>query len=272
MMTRQHYTGITRSPDEVRVLQDAFFRKAGPVARLMAELFETMPHIAFVLKDAQGHIVHTNRYNAQVSGWQSPADMIGYTSYELYPPDQAAVYGGRDREVLETGVPIVERIYGFVADRSTALNCVTVRPVTDARGRRIGTATVYWRAEGKLGTANWYEPVRQAIVYLDGHFAEHVSVEFLAGLSGYSVAQFRRLFRELTQMTPSAYIMKTRINAARTLLATTNKRITEIAQQTGCYDHAHFIRYFRSATGVTPAAYRRRMRKQARGAYHTTIL
>ena len=107
MMTRQHYTGITRSPDEVRVLQDAFFRKAGPVARLMAELFETMPHIAFVLKDAQGHIVHTNRYNAQVSGWQSPADMIGYTSYELYPPDQAAVYGGRDHEVLETGVPIV---------------------------------------------------------------------------------------------------------------------------------------------------------------------
>ena len=86
------------------------------------------------------------------------------------------------------------------------------------------------------------------------------------------MAQFRRLFRELTQMTPSAYIMKTRINAARTLLATTNKRITEIAQQTGFYDHAHFIRYFRSATGVTPAAYRRRMRKQARGAYHTTIL
>lgn len=261
MKNKMRYAGKTRSPDEIKALRDAFFRKAGPVARLMTDLFETMPNIAFVLKDARGRIVYTNRYNAHVSGWQSPADQIGYTSYELYPPDQAAVYGGRDREVFESGVPIVERIYGFVADRSTALNCVTVRPVTDARGRRIGTATVYWRAERKLGTANWYDPVRKAIVYLNEHFAEKVYVEQLAKLSGYSEAQFRRLFLELTQMTPSAYVMKTRINAAKTLLSTTNRLITNIALQTGFYDHAHFIRNFRSATGVTPAAYRRRLRK-----------
>jgi len=201
--------------------------------------------------------MHTNAFNAQISGWRTPDEMIGYTSEELYPPDQAAVYAGRDREVMETGVPIVERIYGFVADRSTALNCVTVRPIEDAHGKRIGTATVYWRAERKLAAAPWYGPIKSALVYLNDHYAERMSVERLAAMAHYSPSQFRRLFRELTQMTPSDYVTGIRVNAAKTLLATTSRSITDIAQSVGFYDHAHFIRNFRAATGCTPAVFRR---------------
>jgi len=257
MEKKRRYTSASRSAAEIKRLQYDFFRKAGPTARLMTELFETMPNIAFTLKDAKGRIVYTNRYNAHISGWQSPADQIGYTSEELYPPDQAAVYGGRDREVMETGEPIVERVYGFVADRSTALNCVTVRPVMDSRDKRIGTATIYWRAERKLAAANRYDPIRKAIVYLNEHFAENISVERLAAISNYSPAQFRRLFRSLTQMSPSEYVTIVRVNAAKTLLSTTDNLITDIAHETGFYDHAHFIRVFRNATGQTPAAYRK---------------
>ena len=261
MQNKSRYTSKVRSPEEIKRLRNDFFRKAGPAAKLMVELFETMPNIAFVIKDARGRIVHTNQYNARISGWSSPADQIGYTSEELYPPDLAAVYGGRDREVMETGVPIVERVYGFVADRSTALNCVTVRPVVDAHGKRIGTATVYWRAERKLKTANWYDPIRKAVVYLNEHYNENVPVERLAKLANYSEVQFRRLFRELTQMSPSEYVLHVRLNAAKTLLATTDRLITDVAHETGFYDHAHFIRAFRAATGQTPAAYRRQLLK-----------
>lgn len=96
MAKKKRYTSAIRSAAEIRRMQDDFFRKAGPAAILMADLFETMPNIALTLKDAKGRIVYTNRYNARISGWESPADQIGYTSEELYPPDQAAVYGGRD--------------------------------------------------------------------------------------------------------------------------------------------------------------------------------
>lgn len=259
MTKKKRYTSAIRSAAEIRRMQDDFFRKAGPAAILMADLFETMPNIALTLKDAKGRIVYTNRYNARISGWESPADQIGYTSEELYPPDQAAVYGGRDREVMESGEPIVERVYGFVADRSTALNCVTIRPVNDMRGRRIGTATMYWRAEHKLAVTNWYDPIRKAIVYLNEHFAESVSVEQLAALAGYSPAQFRRLFNALTQMSPSKYVISVRINAAKTLLSTTDRHITDIACETGFYDHAHFIRAFKSATGQTPNEFRQQV-------------
>ena len=62
------------------------------------------------------------------------------------------------------------------------------------------------------------------------------------------------------QMSPSDYISTMRINAAKTMLTTTDKRIGDIAAETGFFDHAHLIRTFKSAVGVTPAKYRREYR------------
>ena len=234
-----------------------FLKKAGPSMQLLIDLMESAPGVSLCVKNAEGRIIHTNRYNVDVSGWQSVDDMLGYTSEELYPPDQAAVYANRDREVMETGLPIVERIYGFVADRSDSLNCVTVRPVLSTDGERIGTATVYWRAQKRMMAASWYEPIRKAVVYLNEHYNESVTVERLAKIAHYSPAQFRRLFREMTQMSPSEYITNVRVNAAKTLLATTDRRISDIAADTGFFDHSHFIRAFSRIVGRTPAKYRK---------------
>ena len=258
MKFKTRYTGKTLSRAQVQRMRQTFLKKAGPAMQLLIDLMENMPNISFCVKDAAGRIMHTNRYNVDVSGWRSVEDMLGYTSEELYPPDQAAVYANRDREVMESGVPIVERIYGFVADRSDSLNCVTVRPVVGLDGSRIGTATIYWRAQEKMMPANWYNPIRKAVVYLNAHYAENVTVEHLAGISGYSVAQFRRLFHSLVGMAPSEYVTSVRINAAKTLLRTTGKRIIDIAAETGFFDHAHFIRTFKRKTGFTPAQYRQR--------------
>lgn len=257
MTPRKRYTTTVHASAEIARWRHQFFALADPSLTLLAELLENAPGISLVIKDRYGRIMHTNAFNARISGWRDVHEMIGYTSEELYPPDQAAVYGGRDREVMKTGIPIVERIYGFVADRSTALNCVTVRPIVDVSGRRIGTVTVYWRAESKIGMANWYDPIRKAVVYLNEHYAERITVDQLAKMANYSNVQFRRLFRNLTQQKPSEYILNVRLNAAKTLLTSTDDKIGDIAMACGFYDHAHFIRMFRANTGQTPAAYRR---------------
>ena len=255
---RTRFSTKTIPAAHIKKMRDEFFKKAGPSMQLLCDLLENAPNVSLVVKDAKGRIMHTNRYNADISCWRSTDDMIGYTSEELYAPDQAAVYANRDREVMETGKPIVERLYGFVADRSDNLNCVTVRPVMSVAGRRIGTATVYWRAQQKMAAANWYDPVRKAVTYLNDHYAENVTVDGLARIAHYSPAQFRRLFRTLMQMSPSDYIANVRVNEAKTLLATTDRRIADIAADCGFFDHAHFIRTFKGIVGVTPARYRRR--------------
>ena len=256
MNFRKRYAKKEIPRAKIEKMRGDFMKQAGASMQLLIDLMENMPGISLCVKNAEGRIMHTNRYNVDVSGWRSLDDMLGYTSEELYPPDLAAVYANRDREVMETGVPIVERVYGFVADRSDSLNCVTVRPVVSSDGRRIGTATVYWRAQRKMVAANWYEPVRKAVVYLNRHYSERLSVETLAKVAHYSPAQFRRLFKELTQMSPSDYMTSVRINAAKTLLATTDRRISDIAADTGFFDHSHFIRTFRRVVGMPPARYR----------------
>ena len=257
MGKRQRYTPKTLSRTTVARLQREFLKLAGPSMKLMWELSDSFPDVALTVKNREGRIVFTNRFNASISGWSSPADQIGYTSEELYPPDPAAVYGGRDREVLETGKPIVERLYGFVADRSTDLNCVTIRPVIGLNGSRIGTATTYHRAQAKMKSFNWYDPIRKSVAFLNAHYAENISVEQLARLSHYSVAQFRKLFQRLMHMPPSAYVVQVRINAAKALLRTTDWRIADIAAETGFCDHSHFIKTFRAMTALTPTEFRR---------------
>ena len=265
MKYRTRYSKKTISPKRVQKMREEFFRNAGPSMQLLCDLLENAPGVCLVVKNAEGRIMHTNRYNADISCWRSADDMVGYTSEELYPPDQAAVYANRDREVMETGEPIVERLYGFVADRSDNLNCVTIRPVASMDGKRIGTATVYWRAQRKMMSANWYEPVRKAIVYLNKHYSESLPVERLAEVAHYSPAQFRRLFKELTQMSPSDYMASVRINAAKTLLLTTGRRISDIAVDVGFFDHSHFIRTFKRMVGRTPAKYRAAARGKEAG-------
>lgn len=257
MKYKQRYTPGKIPHETIQKMRREFFAKAGPVMQLMIDMFESAPNISFCVKNAEGRIMHTNRYNVDISGWQSLNDMLGYTSEELYPPEQAAIYAGRDREVMESGIPIVERIYGFVADRSDSLNCVTVRPVIGIDGKRIGTATIYWRAQQKMHASTWYDPIRKAIVYLNDHLTEDVSIERLASIANYSPAQFRRLFTKLMGQSPSDYITSVRINNAKMLLKTTDKRISDIAVEVGFFDHSHFIRTFKRLIGSTPAEYRK---------------
>ena len=259
MQQRTRYTKKVIPRTRIAQMRRKFLKAAGPQMQLLMDLMESMPNIALVVKNADGRIMHQNKYNLDISGWKSLDDVLGYNSEELYPPDQAAVYANRDREVMETGIPIIERIYGFVADRSTELNCVTVRPVLSVSGKRIGTATVYWRAQQKLQTANWYDPIRKSVIYLNEHYAEDVTVDELAKIAHYSPAQFRRLFHSLTQMSPASYIVNVRINAAKTLLGTTDRRISDIASDVGFFDHSHFIRTFKRIVGATPAKYRRHL-------------
>ena len=43
----------------------------------------------------------------------------------------------------------------------------------------------------------------------------------------------------------------------RTLLETTDKLLTDIAAETGFYDHAHFVKTFKRIVGTTPSRYRK---------------
>jgi AraC-like DNA-binding protein len=75
----------------------------------------------------------------------------------------------------------------------------------------------------------------------------------MTGMSRYA---FIRAFRAATGMSPHAYQLNLRINAARRLLRH-GRAHTSVALDLGFADQAHFQRAFKERVAMTPGAYRR---------------
>ena len=52
---------------------------------------------------------------------------------------------------------------------------------------------------------DWYGAIRQAVAYIDAHFAEPLALPDLARVSGMSESSFRRTFKRLRRQTPAQY-------------------------------------------------------------------
>lgn len=78
----------------------------------------------------------------------------------------------------------------------------------------------------------------------------------LAKNSFYSPDHFSRIFKRFKGLTPRAFIINTRVEAAKSLLLTSSLSISRIAEILGYNDVYFFSRQFREKTSRSPSAYR----------------
>ena len=241
-------------------LQKRFLQAAGPGVRMLRDMMNLLPMVAFYLKDAQGRIMALNPLNCEICNVRDETDAIGKTSSDLFPAILAEAYRARDQKVLQTGKPLIGELNTKTADRSTTPRRINTFPVFGPDGAVIGTASVIYHATDIQKSANGLSRARlsPAVRRIEDRFAERLSVPALARLVGLSETHFRRQFKDTVGCTPVAYLTTMRINAARKLLETTDRPIADIAQEVGFSDHAHLIRTFRALRGLTPGEYRQR--------------
>jgi transcriptional regulator GlxA family with amidase domain len=103
--------------------------------------------------------------------------------------------------------------------------------------------------------APWQE--RKVQRYIDENLESAITVGDLAAFVSLSPTHFSRAFRRSFGAPPHAYIIKMRIDRARSLMLTTTENLSQIAFACGLSDLAHLCRCFRQVTGATPAAWRR---------------
>lgn len=82
-------------------------------------------------------------------------------------------------------------------------------------------------------------------------------VPALVRLSGRGHEHVSRTVRRVQGLSPSAWINRQRMEAARRL-AETEAPIVEVALDSGIEDLSHLYRLFKAEHGVTPLRYRRR--------------
>ncbi len=113
------------------------------------------------------------------------------------------------------------------------------------------------------------EAIRQAQLYIEGNIPSKISVEALAQKFAISRRNFVRRFKKATQNTPSQYIQRVKIEAAKRNLETTQQNINEVMFLVGYSDEKAFRTIFKKHVGLSPVAYKA---KYNRGSVHFETL
>jgi AraC-like DNA-binding protein len=87
-------------------------------------------------------------------------------------------------------------------------------------------------------------------------FGQGLTLEQLAADEGLPVLRFLRDFTRATGMTPHAYIVETRMQAARSMLLEVDRPLADIACASGFAHQSHMGSAMRAALGMTPTQYR----------------
>jgi AraC-like DNA-binding protein len=104
--------------------------------------------------------------------------------------------------------------------------------------------------------------IRQVVEYINDHFTDpDLSMTWLADRYGLSTAKLSMSFKELTQISPSDYLLMLRMEKAKELLAQTDETIKDVSAAVGYYDSSGFIRRFKQYASITPLQYRHSLKE-----------
>ncbi|HET9615468.1 MAG TPA: AraC family transcriptional regulator [Candidatus Limnocylindrales bacterium] len=186
-------------------------------------------------------------------------------------PSGSAGYRKRVLYVEPTVLP--ERLIGAAVDRPALVDPSLRRLVSDlhdrlscaddqleAETRFVEIAARIRAALGEAPPPAPDEPDREIAdamrAYLDGHLTETITLAAAARALGWSEAHLARAFTRVLGITPHAYVIGRRLDAARTRILD-GQSIAEVATELGFYDQAHLTRRFKRFLATTPRAYGR---------------
>jgi AraC family transcriptional regulator len=92
--------------------------------------------------------------------------------------------------------------------------------------------------------------------YIEAHLDDRLTLTDLAEVACLSPYHFSRSFKLAVGVGPQRYVMRRRLDRAKTLLRRSRKPLAVIAQEAGFADQSHLSSIFRREMGVTPGRFR----------------
>ncbi len=97
----------------------------------------------------------------------------------------------------------------------------------------------------------------EAILLMERHLEDPLSVDRIAGAVALSARQLTRLFRARLHRSPGQFYLELRIDRAASLLRQTGMSVSEIAVACGFQSASHLGRHLKRRHGATPGQWRR---------------
>lgn len=106
-------------------------------------------------------------------------------------------------------------------------------------------------------TKDYSTGIRSAVNFIHSNLSDELSTPLLAEKAGLSPNRFSTRFHDEVGLTPSAYILRERMNTAAEQLRFTNLDIQHISAGVGILDSNYFTRCFKKQFDMSPTEYRR---------------
>ena len=230
----------------------------------MADLLTDVPHVMFCVKDAEGRYIAVNQAFSDRAGKAAPADVIGLTAGDLFPPELADSYERQDASIRATGKPLRNELELILRPDGSVGWYVTSKTLIGSSGPgsasgAIASVSVDLRAPADAG-AGTNARVAAAVAFARQHSSEQVTVAELAAAADLSVSQLDRAIKRTLGLSAKQLLLRMRLEEAILRLRTTKSPVAEIASECGYYDQSAFTRQFRRVVGMSPGAYRSALR------------
>ena len=256
-MTMPRKQGPTNTLDRTRF---ASLLDALPVHSSLPML-DHLPDVHVFMKDRDGLFIWANQSLIERLGLGSRDEIIGTTDYDRYPPHLADRLAATDREVMQSGEPLLNYTDILFDETGSLVWFGTWKyPLRDASEKIVGImGMTIARASRHRPDAD--EPlVQRAIQWVRDNPGAQISVADLAAELSTSSRKLNRLFKQHLGIGTQEFILRNRIHTAARLLRETDRPLASIAADSGFYDQSAFTRQFRKRIGMTPLLYRRKYR------------
>ena len=159
-----------------------------------------------------------------------------------------------DPHIQRVASEIASELDGGATGSTLFLEALVVQLATYVARRHTGVGVT-------AGFGRDHRPFERAVAtlvvdYVDARLGEPITIADLAGLVGAKRSAFCHRFKATFGVPPHHYVLRQRVERAKSLLLKTRSKPIEIAVATGFSDQSHLIAAFKKVTGFTPSTYR----------------
>lgn len=105
--------------------------------------------------------------------------------------------------------------------------------------------------------------VRAAAEFAVKHYREQIGLTEAAQAAGVNSAYLSYLFQKEMKVGFSNFLLSRRMECAQEMLRKTDRKVREVAEQSGFNDYHYFSKVFKKMNGISPAEYRARSRESS---------
>jgi PAS domain S-box-containing protein len=256
-MPKKHKIRTASPPSPVEAMRRELFARA-PGLMVMERLLDQAEDLVFCIKNRSGQYLSVNETFLRRTRLGSRTQLLGRTAREVFPALLAAGYEQQDAVVFKTGNEIHDRLETIThRDGTMGWYRADKVPVRDTGGEIIALAGISRDLHAPATNDPKLGRLAAVVERIRTGFAGPLRIAELAARAGLSISRMERLMQSVLGVSPRQLLTRQRVEAAASLLRSTENPLGDIALDCGFCDQPTFCRQFKALTGLPPGAYRR---------------